>query len=74
MKHIAVEQPPDRHIRVIARIDWATDGVEWLTGTATHWTSLHVYVVLDREDGRHDVRITYGHDGVWVPATDVRRR
>ena len=70
----AVEQPPDRHIRVIARIDWAADGVEWLTGTATRWTREHVYVVLDRENGRSDVRITYSLDGVWVSASDVQRR
>jgi hypothetical protein len=29
---------------VEVRIEWSTDGEEWITGTATRWTASHVFI------------------------------
>ena len=38
-----IEDQP-KPIAVEVRIEWATDGEEWLAGTATRWTASHVFV------------------------------
>ncbi len=52
-------------IDVEVRIEWATDGEQWLPGKAHRWTKSHVFVRFQ------DPRSATGC--VWVRARDVRR-
>jgi hypothetical protein len=59
-----IEDQPEP-IDVEVRIEWATDGEEWLHGRAHRWTKSHVFVrFLDPRS------LT---EFVWVRARDVRR-
>jgi hypothetical protein len=52
-------------IDVEVRIEWASDGEEWIAGSATRWTNSRVFVrFADRR------ALT---SFVWVRARDVRR-
>ncbi|MGI9085373.1 MAG: hypothetical protein ACR2FE_08755 [Aeromicrobium sp.] len=59
-----IEDQPNP-IAVEVLIEWATDGEEWLAGSATRWTASHVFVRIS--DTRSLTRF------VWVRARDVRR-
>lgn len=60
-----IEDQPET-IDVEVRIEWATDGEEWIAGTATRWTRSHAFVRFQ------DPRSATGF--VWVKASDVLRR
>ena len=57
----------DEPIPVTARLVWADDGEEWVESRAMRWRGRHVFVAL------HDRRNGYVQ-GVWIDASDVRRR
>jgi hypothetical protein len=54
-------------IPVVARIVWTKEGEEHIACDAIRWTRTHVLVDLSRDRRCSTI-------GVWLPATDVKRR
>jgi len=60
------DQPDDKQLEVIVRVEFAEAGVEHLEGVAIRWNRSHVCVVVN------DSRLITPY--LWVRARDVQRR